>query len=59
MKVWSFSDSASSRIEDKLKTISLSSWTTIIEQNGVRIANFRMNEKGSNSTGSKFIMIDN
>ena len=53
MKFRSFGDGASNRIKDKLKTISLSSRK--IEQKRVAVVNFRMDERGSNSTGSSLI----
>ena len=47
MKFWSTSDGTGSRIENKLKTVSLISWK--IKQKRVAIVNFRVNERSSNS----------
>ena len=53
MKFWSSGDGMGSRVDYKLKTVSLSSWE--IEQKGVAIVNFRVNERSSNSTSSSVI----
>ena len=53
MKFWSSGDGTGSRIEYKLKTVSLSSWK--IEQKRVAIVNFGVNERSSNSTSSSVI----
>ena len=47
MKFWSTSDGTGSRIENKLKTVSLISWK--IKQKRVAIVDFRVNERSSNS----------
>ena len=53
MKFWSSDDDAGSRIENKLKTINLSSWK--VEQKRVAVADFGVNERSSNSTSSSAI----
>jgi len=50
MRFRGFGDSTSNRVEDKLKTISLS-----CRQKGVTVVNFRVNERSSNSTGSSLM----
>ena len=47
MKFWSTSDGTGSKIENKLKTVSLSSWKT--KQKRVAIVDFGVNERSSNS----------
>ena len=47
MKFWSTSDGTGSRIENKLKTVSLISWK--IKQKRVAIVDFGVNERSSNS----------
>ena len=47
MKFWSMSDSTGSRIENKLKTVSLRSWK--IKQKRVAVVDFGVNERSSNS----------
>ena len=47
MKFWSTSDGTGSIIENKLKTVSLSSWK--IKQKRVAVVDFRVNERSSNS----------
>ena len=47
MKFWSTSDGTGSRIENKLKTVSLISWK--IKQKRVAIVDFIVNERSSNS----------
>ena len=50
MKFWSFGDGTSSRIQNKLKAIGLSSRK--IKQKRVAIVDFEMNERSGNSAGS-------
>jgi len=53
MKFWSFGDGTSSRIQNKLQTISLSSRK--IKQKRVAEVNFGMNERSGNGTSSRMI----
>ena len=53
MKFWSFGDGTSSRIQNKLKAISLNSWK--IKQKRVTVVQFGMNERSSNSASSRVI----
>ena len=47
VKIWSSSDGTSSRIENKLKTVNLSSWKN--KQKRVAIVNFGVNERRSSN----------
>ena len=53
MKFWSSSDGTGGKIENKLKTVNLSSWK--IEQKRVAVVNFGVNERSSNSRSSSMI----
>jgi len=55
MKFRNFSDSTSSHVEDKLKTIGLI--CRVIENERVATVIIIMNERGSNSAGSSLIMV--